>query len=383
MKAIPLATIPLIAALAATASLAADPVPAAALSETPAAAGWSVYVTNSAQLGGTPSVGRFANALPGYLTPVDNVAAGAGARGLVFTPDHRFAYLSNTAAGQVWMYRVAVDGALDLLGTVDTPGPFGIAIAPTGRAVYLANLTARTLTTFTVGSDGRLGYPRTVDARADDPKGVAVTPDGRYLYVSYGVPGDPDPDRLIGFPIRPDGYLGPEPVADVRIGASGAEVVITPNGRFVYVVCQGTDDVFGFRIGAGGSLLPVPGTPRPAGDFPEGAVVSPDGHRLFVAAVAAPVDDEQPGAVHGFTIGADGSLAADVAAVPMPVPIGLGFAPDGRYLYVSDFVENSLTTFRVGPAGDLVLVQAQRSGATADGASPAFHSVTVLSNRPG
>lgn len=348
------------------------------------ATGRPVYVTNSANpFGGVPPTGppnvaRFAANATGALTPLGTVPAGDGARGLVVTPDLRFAYVSNAGAGEIWMYRVGPGGALTRFGAVPAAGTFGIAIAPNGRTVYAGNVDGGTITVFAVRADGVLLPLREFDSGDEIAKGVAVTPDGRFLYVSHGGPGDTQPRRLTGFALGADG-LPVRQVASVPHGVSGAETVITPNGRFVYVVCQVSDDVFGFRIGADGGLTPIPGTGTGflAGDFPEGAGVSPDGRRLYVAALSTVGPGQAPGQVVGFTIGADGRLTRDIDPVVMTDPIGIGFAPDGRHVYVSDFSDNIVNAFAVGAGGDLTLIQTESS----QGPRPAFHSVTVLPNR--
>jgi 6-phosphogluconolactonase len=337
--------------------------------------GRPLYVTNS--MPGTPAgnVARFTIGATGTLTSGGSVPAGTGARGAVFTPDARFAYVAGTDAGEVSAYRVGAGGALTRIGAVPVPNPFGIAMAPNGRTVYVGGVLGRDIWVFRVGDDGGLTLAGTRDSGAINPKGVAVTPDGRFLYVSHGTPQDTRPSVLTGYAIGPDGSLGGE-VANVPIGISGAETVITPDGRFVYVVCQVSDDAFGYRIGSGGALTPVPGQPFAAGDFPEGAAVTPDGRRMYVAALSA-LGTDPNGRLLGFGIGADGRLVEDVRPVTnLADPIGVGFAPSGRFMYVSDFSLNTVTAFSVAAGGALTPVQSLSSQGTA----PAFHSVSVLPN---
>ncbi|MQA83162.1 MAG: beta-propeller fold lactonase family protein [Streptosporangiales bacterium] len=339
--------------------------------------GHTVYVTNSAVDRGTAaSIARFAINAGGTLAPVDTMGAGQGARGMVFTPDLRFAYLSSD---QIEMYRIGPDGALTRFGATESPNPFSIAITPNGRTVYVSSPSNDTLSVFAVRPDGGLTPRGAVDTEAAAPRGVGVTPDGRFLYVSHGRPSDTGPSVITGFAIRPDGTPGRR-VAKADIGISGADPTITPNGRFLYVAHLVSNDVHGFRIGRSGALTPVPGSPVAAGDGPQGAATSPDGSRLYVTAIGAEDSDVSiPGEVLGFTIGPDGRLTESIDRIDMTAPIGIGFAPDGRHLYVSDSFDDIVNTFAVRRDGNLTLVQTLSSG----GPQPKFDSVSVLPTRSG
>ncbi|MQA83161.1 MAG: beta-propeller fold lactonase family protein [Streptosporangiales bacterium] len=357
-----------------TAATLAMSFPGAATDDAPPG-GRIVYVTNS----GTPNVTHFAINNTGTLTRVSSVEAGGGARGMAFTPDLRFAYVSGTTADRVDMYRIGPNGVLTRFGAIETPSPVGIEVALNGRMAYVGNGGNRTISIFTIRPDGALTLREVVDSGAAVPKGIAVTPDGHFLYVSHGRPSDTGPSVITGFAIEPDGTPGRR-VAKADIGISGAETVITPNGRFVYVVHQVSNDVYGFRVGRDGSLTPVPNSPVAAGDGPEGAAISPDGRRLYVTAVGVEDrDPSPPGQVLGFTIGRDGRLTETVDRVDMASPIGIGFAPNGRRMYVSDYTDSIVNTFTVAPDGNLTLVQTLGSG----GRQPAFQSLSVLPTRSG
>ncbi|MCW6011084.1 beta-propeller fold lactonase family protein [Micromonospora sp. CPCC 205371] len=361
----------------------AGTIPASQSASAAPAGGRPVYVTNSAMEfggvppGGPPSVARFASSPAGALTPHGTVPAGDRVRGLVFTPDLRFAYTAN-ASGSVSLYKVGPDGALTPNGAEPAPGAFGIAISPSGHHLYVGNVAGRDITVFGVQPNGSLLPAGTFDTGDEFVKGVAVTPDGRFLYVSHGRPDDTVARDLTGFALGANG-LPVSQVASERHGISGAEAVITPDGRYVYVVCQASDEVFGYRIEPNGALTSLfgAGSGVAAGDFPEGAGISPDGRRLYVAAGGVVGPGGTPGQVLGFTIATDGTLTQNITPVTMTDPIGIGFAPDGRHVYVSDFWENLVNAFAVGASGDLILVDTEPS----QGSRPAFDSVTVLPNK--
>lgn len=130
------------------------------------------------------------------------------------------------------------------------------------------------------------------------------------------------------------------------MGIAPFGLAIAPDGRYLYVACALSHLVYGFHIDPDGDLDPVPGSPVPAPKTPEGLAVTPDGRGLFVTqrrdpAGVSPDDD----GLWTFSIGTDGALTvverrSDTATGP-----GVTTTPDGRYLYVSNFFANTVSAF--------------------------------------
>ncbi|WP_394840996.1 beta-propeller fold lactonase family protein [Pendulispora brunnea] len=339
--------------------------------------GRTLYVTNSGNLGGDARIARFTLGPSGRLAFETSIPFCEGGRGLVFTPDARFGYAACAGTETIDMYRVEPDGALVRMGDVPAPGIFGIAIAPDGRAVYAADFDKGNVHAFRVAKNGMLAALNSVNTHVRPPaKGVVVTPNGHFVYVSHGFADEP-PNELVGFALAADGSILRR-VAKVPNGQGGAQTVITPDGRFLYVVSQGSGgQTFGYRIGSDGSLTPVAGSPVSSGDFSEGAAIAPDGRRLYVAAVGRSPD--AVGEITAWNIGDDGALLPIQRLTVQGDPVGIGFAPDGRHLYVSDFLHDEVTAFRVSAEGSLTAIQTVPSG----GADPAFQSIAILPARMG
>ncbi|MFL6123222.1 lactonase family protein, partial [Actinophytocola sp.] len=247
---------------------------AAALTLVPAPAtadvlAYKVYVANSGgDVNGDPveaDIAIFSARPDGGLVPFgDPVPTGAGAQSLEFSPNGRFAYLVAVDENLVYAYTRTDDGGLLPLAREQVGGlaPFGLAVAPDGKALYTANIDDATVSAFRIGGNGVPTLVSTTSTGRTDARNVIVSRDGRFLIVSHGRPFNPGPDALVVFPILPGGALG-EPLPPVLAGGSGSGMAITPNGRFLYVACASTNDVFGFRIGHDGVLTPVP-----RGSFP-------------------------------------------------------------------------------------------------------------------
>lgn len=336
-----------------------------------------LYVTN--QLSNEITTFRV---LPdGTLSRVGDLipTGGSVSRGLYFSPDGRNAYTINGNDATVSAFSVGADGQLSRLGPpVPTGGTdaFGLAMAPDGSALYIANFTDSTVATLAISSDGTphlVGEP--VPTGAPNARGVAVSPNGRYVFVSHGTPVEGRNDVLVTFAVRP-GHRLEEVGAPMPTGSGGSGVDVTPDGRFVYVTALGSDAVYGFAIGTGGHLTPVPGSPVTVPDLPEEATITPDGRHYYTGAPSLEVS--RP--IAGFTIGPDGSLTP-VPGSPFSAgsrPVGINPSPDGRFMYVANFASHDISTYTIDRYGSLHLIQAS---APTGGEGPGFQAISFPPNQ--
>ncbi|WP_219461425.1 lactonase family protein, partial [Nonomuraea rhizosphaerae] len=320
--------------------------------------GGVVYVTNAVS-GDVSSLAIGPHAVLSPLgTPVST--GGKFPRAIALTPDGATAYVVNSDSDTLSVFRVGARGALQpnprILRTGDEP--WGATVSPDGRTLYVSNTGDATISAYRIGPDGtsaKLGDFRTT---SDQPKQMVLSPDGRFLYLSYADvddTSDSPPEVVTRFAVRFDGTLGP--ARDVaKVGPADYAMAISPDGRFVYVASSATLDVWGFRRGPDGSLTPVPGSPFPAPDAPVGLKVTPDGQHLYVGSNDAETDSP-PGGLLGFTILADGSLRP-TADSPTPTPDGaivdaVAITPDGRSVFGSVRDTSQVVAFEIGGGGTL------------------------------
>jgi 6-phosphogluconolactonase (cycloisomerase 2 family) len=312
------------------------------------------------------------------------ITTGTGPRGIVISPDGRAAYVANSIARTVSAYSIGAAGTLTLLGapvaTSGTLHPFSVAIAPDGHTLYVVSHDESAagvegdgaLLTFAIRPDRTLAQIGAgLVTGAVHPRTLSLTPDGRFLFIGHGDPNLFQPGAVSRFAIGADGaptQLG----APIPVGMSNGTLAMTPDGRFLYVPGEGSGEIFGFAVGGDGSLAAVPNSPLAQPDKPIGSTVTPDGRHLYVVSLNSDT-------LYAYTIGADGRLTFDATYPTGSQPDALAASPDGRYLYVANFGSDNLTIFRIEQDG--VLQQVPGSPVPAGGEGPAFGSIAVLPNQ--
>jgi 6-phosphogluconolactonase (cycloisomerase 2 family) len=266
---------------------------------------------------------------------------------------------NDSSSGTVAQYTINSNGTLSALSpaTVAAGGdPNGVAVSPNGKYVYVANYNTSTVSIYDVGSSGALtpnSSQQTESTNIAFPSGVAVSPDGKSLYVAnYASAG-----KIAEFSIASNGTLTPKASATIAAGNTPAFVVLTPSGRYAYVANFGSTtgpvaaSISQYRVGTGGELASM-GSAKPAGggalSLAE-ATVSPNGKSLY-----APNN----GAVYQFTIGATGLLTAKS---PASEPAGSGsdsiwLTANGKNAYTANYVyptytDSSISEYNVGSTG--------------------------------
>jgi 6-phosphogluconolactonase (cycloisomerase 2 family) len=236
----------------------------------------------------------------------------------------------------------------------------GTLLTPEGAsasAVYYSVDTAQRMLPFSIGADGSLSpiaCSGSNCATSDDPNGEAVTPNGRFLYVS-GYSG-----TISAFAIGADGSLTPIPCSSAcNLGDGTLQLAISPDGRFVYAPIGASGVIAVLAIGADGSLARVPcsasNCSTAPGLFPISPVVTPDGKSLYVADRQSGLS--APGAVSIFAIASDGTLTP-VSCAGDNCAAGEGasdasLTPDGRFLYVANDFANTVSPYAIGSDGTL------------------------------
>ena len=187
-------------------------------------------------------------------------------------------------------------------------GARGIACHPNGKWIYVTSDDASTLTV--LAREEKTGKTKVLKVYKDGSDGirglggafaVACSPDGRFLYTSSGrFHGD---DTVGVYKIDENGQL--TIVQEIQNGDSeldgfegGNEILVTPDGKYVYAAATRSSMVAGFRRDRESGRLTVLDTESitlvgPGNLGPAGLGISPEGEHLYVAA-------ESPGKIICF-----------------------------------------------------------------------------------
>jgi 6-phosphogluconolactonase len=265
-----------------------------------------------------------------------------------------FVYVASANANPGTVYGFAADGEsgalTQILGSPFPAGrnPIALVTTPNDQEVYALNHDDNTVIEYIVGTDGKLYSQNTYNIKSGtNPNGMAVSPDGKTLYVveAYGLdannnpfsPTTPGIGALVQFPINADGSLGAEvayptcnnPVA-VNVLSNGAAVYVVndPAGQLTTLI----DTVATQNRGATGNATVT---------YP--AVGACSGGAAAV------------GQVSSYTVNPDNSLAAGAGS-----PFAAGVAPDAiasdptnRFVYVTDFRQNLILSYSVQTGGSI------------------------------
>jgi DNA-binding beta-propeller fold protein YncE len=268
----------------------------------------------------------------------------------------------------------------------------GLAVSPDGATVYVATVEGALTELRHAAGDGLAYEDCFADGGAhgcrdiphdslDAATGVAVSPDGRSVYVTSGQRANAvtrfkrDSHGVLGYRgcvANGGSHAGLGGCSESRRNSldSNEAIAVSPDGSSVYVVSSDSDSITRFKRAANGALRyrdcvsnrGAHGCAKPKHDSLGGAfdvAISPDGRSVYVAAL----DGD---AITRFNRGSDGSLAykgcfanAHAHGCRGLQHNSLGGAdavatsPDGDSVYVASLGGDAITRFKRSPGGRL------------------------------
>lgn len=247
------------------------------------------------------SVSAYAiNATTGALTFINSApSSGRGPCHLNVTPDGKAVLVSNYGAGTVAMLPVQPDGGVGEPSFVDQhegmsvhpsrqkgPHAHSVNLTPDGRFAFVANLGTDKIYTYRVDTAAATLVPAspafTLVEPGSGPRHLAVSRDSRRAYVISELANtvttfalDAQSGALTALqtlPALPSDFTGT---------SSTAEIVASPDGRFVYGSNRGHNSIAVFRVDAETGTLTFVEHVSTQGVTPRNFNLSPDGRWLI------------------------------------------------------------------------------------------------------
>ena len=217
-------------------------------------------------------------------------------------------------------------GVLALCGAVTAAAdgifrsPEFIAADAAGKTLYVTEATANAVAVV----DAEKGKAvRRIDL-PDAPGGVALSPDGKTLYVTGAVPAGV---------VRVLDAASGKVQAEIAVGHTPVAPVVSPDGALLYVCCRFNNDVAVVDLASKTVLARIPVTREPVA-----AAVTPDGARLIVANLmpAGPSNGDYTGSAVSVIDTASRTVTATLALPNGSNSLqGVCISPDGAFAYVT------------------------------------------------
>ncbi len=228
----------------------------------------------------------------------------AGVAGASAAP---FAYITNMSGNNVSVIDTATNTVVATVAVGVTP--LGVAVSPDGSFVYVTNSGSSTVPGVSVIATGTNTVVATVSV-GSGPEGVAVSPDGSRVYVA----------NVFSNTVSVIATGTNTVVATVPVGSGPAGVAVSPDGSRVYVANENNNTVSVIATGTNTVVATVA-----VGVNPLGVAVSPGGSRVYVSNFFS----------NTISVIATGTNTV-VATVPVGSgPEGVAVTPDGSRVYVA------------------------------------------------
>jgi len=226
------------------------------------------------------------------------------------------AYVTNTYSNSVSVINMSTNRVVATVPVGN--GPFGVAVTPDGRFVYIAYVKEPYVSVLDTSTFKEVAQVRVLFAQGIQGAGaqgaLAVSPNGAFVY-------DPIFSSNV---VQVISTSTNRVVANVTVGTQPNNVTFSPDGKYAWVPDYG--DGYVYVINTATNLLAAKIS---VGGYANGCIFSPDGKTAYVTSIGTA---SSRGAL--FVINA--SSYQVTKTIPMVVPTGgPAITQDGRYVYVA------------------------------------------------
>jgi len=269
--------------------------------------------------------------------------------------DRIYVQTNDAERNEIVAFDRAADGSLATLGRFETGGRGSgkphlasqSSVVLSGDRLLVTNAGSDELSLFAVRADG-LQLEATVASGGSQPTSVAVA--GGLAYVlNNGTPS------IAGFSLA---GVGLDPIAGsirpLAAGADPAQIAFGPGGRTLVVTERGTNSISTFSVGDDGladgpQTIPSSGATPYGFGFAGGSVIVTEAFGGEVGAAAA-----SSYALQGDRLVPVSASVADTRSEVCWAAV----SKDGRFVYVTNFGDGTISSYALGDDGSLELLEA-------------------------
>lgn len=196
----------------------------------------------------------------GPLRPASKpVALRNNFQSITVDPTDHYVYIIYTHDSRIHQYSILPNAALSPLGVASAPTakqPATIIFHPSRRFAYVTSRGENSVALYREGRDGKLSlsanyYPDKNKIAPTLAPTLAITPDGRFLYICS------PKGKTFQYRIWTNGVL--QPLTPKAIPFGGYKMIVDPTGKFSYSLSNttGINVIYQYCIRGDGTLLPL------------------------------------------------------------------------------------------------------------------------------
>jgi len=237
---------------------------------------------------------------------IDVIYGLSGPTGVVVSANNKYIFVTEYSNNTLAVIDAATHQIIDNAIFAGTE-PFGVALTPNGKTLYVAN------------DGGAFGFATNSFIQTQSlstthfSSGLAVSPNGKGLYVVASA----DPGLISVFETAGAGKF----VTNIDVGNDPIDVAFTPNGKTAYVTNSFDSTVSVIDVKTNSTGSPITGL-----DHPYGINITPNGETAYV------LNLDGVGVINTKTNTVTASI--DLSSYGNGTGYFMGLTPDGKYLYV-------------------------------------------------
>ncbi len=267
---------------------------------------------------------------------IATIGVGDTPAGIAVTPDSLFAYVANNNndgipnGDSVSVLNLTFNTLQQTIHDSSFNEPYTVTINAAGTKAYVTNSNGATVTIIDIDSNAVIG---TIGG-FDGPSGFVITPDGKYAYVNnYGGPilgsGNGTTVRIVD--LNTNAIVG----SPLTVGQAPAAMAITPDGKYVYVVSYvdgnlGTGTISIIRTSD--NTVQLNAITGFSGPF--AIAITPNGQYAYVANFGS--NNFSPVGTTVSVVSISSNTIVDTITLGIQ-PSGVAITPDGSTVYVSNY----------------------------------------------